>query len=124
MDLNHDGHALPVFTAKGVNFSYNNQEALKGIDLTVRAGERIAILGANGSGKSTTIRMILDILKPDSGAIRVLGGPLTEATKDHVGYLPEERGLYKKMKVLDHLVFLGQLKGNVQGLILGNCAQY
>ncbi|MGE5265663.1 MAG: energy-coupling factor ABC transporter ATP-binding protein [Acidobacteriota bacterium] len=78
MDLNHNGHELPVFTAKGVNFSYNSQEALKGIDLTVRAGERIAILGANGSGKSTLLKILDALYFPTSGEVCAFGEPLTE----------------------------------------------
>jgi ABC-2 type transport system ATP-binding protein len=68
-------------------------------------------LGPNGAGKTTTIRMILDILKPDTGSISVLGGPITAKTKDRIGYLPEERGLYRNVPVIDVLIYLGQLKG-------------
>ncbi len=77
----------------------------------VHYGEIFALLGPNGAGKTTTIRMVLDILKPDTGTISVLGGPLTQATKDRIGYLPEERGLYRNVSVLDCLTYLGTLKG-------------
>jgi ABC-2 type transport system ATP-binding protein len=69
------------------------------------------LLGPNGAGKTSTIRMIIGIIVPDAGQISVFGQPLSRAHLDQFGYLPEERGLYKKMKVLEHLVFLGQLKG-------------
>jgi ABC-2 type transport system ATP-binding protein len=69
------------------------------------------MLGPNGAGKSTTMRMILDILKPDSGKIEVLGGPLNDRSKDRIGYLPEERGLYRNVKVVDMMAYLGELKG-------------
>ncbi|MCB0120687.1 MAG: ATP-binding cassette domain-containing protein, partial [Caldilineaceae bacterium] len=85
--------------------------AVNQLELTVQAGEVFGFLGHNGAGKTTTIRMILDIIKPTSGQISVLGGPMSEATKAQIGYLPEERGLYENMTLLDTLLFLGQLKG-------------
>jgi ABC-2 type transport system ATP-binding protein len=81
------------------------------LSFTVGAGEIFGLLGPNGAGKTTTIRMILDIIKPNGGQVSVLGGPMTEDKKSHIGYLPEERGLYEDMTVLDTLLFLGQLKG-------------
>jgi ABC-2 type transport system ATP-binding protein len=82
-------------------------------DLTfdVYRGEVFALLGPNGAGKSTTIRMILGILKPDKGSIAVLGDKLTDATKDKIGYLPEERGLYRNVRVIEMMTYLGTLKG-------------
>ncbi|MCU0476039.1 MAG: ATP-binding cassette domain-containing protein, partial [Anaerolineae bacterium] len=77
----------------------------------VRQGEIFAMLGPNGAGKSTTMRMILDIIKPDAGSIRVLGGQMTDAIKDRIGYLPEERGLYRNVKLGEMMSYLGQLKG-------------
>ena len=85
--------------------------AVDGISFTVRPGEIFGLLGPNGAGKTTTIRMILDIIKPDGGQIGVLGGPMNEAKKARIGYLPEERGLYEDMTLLEVLLFLGQLKG-------------
>jgi ABC-2 type transport system ATP-binding protein len=81
------------------------------MSFTVERGEIFAMIGPNGAGKSTTIRMILDILKPDKGTIAVLGGNLNEERKNKIGYLPEERGLYKNVPVLQMLTYLGQLKG-------------
>jgi ABC-2 type transport system ATP-binding protein len=81
------------------------------LTLDVPAGAIYGFIGPNGSGKTTTIRMILDILAPDSGTIQVLGRPSRSAVRDEVGYLPEERGLYKRMSVRQVLRYYGQLKG-------------
>lgn len=96
---------------ENVTKNYGNFRAVNNISFEVNRGEIFAILGPNGSGKTTTIRMVLDILRPDSGTISVLGGPLTDATKDRLGYLPEERGLYRDAPVLEVMVYLGTLKG-------------
>lgn len=101
-------HAISV---QHVTKRYGNFTAVDDLSFDVRPGEIFAMLGPNGAGKTTTIRMILDILKPDAGAIHVLGGPITEATKERIGYLPEERGLYRNVPVIDVLTYLGQLKG-------------
>ncbi|GAB4410260.1 MAG: ATP-binding cassette domain-containing protein [Anaerolineae bacterium] len=100
-----------AISVRGVSKKYGNITAVDNLSFDVRRGEIFAMLGPNGAGKTTTIRMILDILKPDTGTIEVLGGPITEATKARIGYLPEERGLYHNVRVLDMLVYLGQLKG-------------
>jgi len=91
--------------------SYGEHQAVKDMSFDVHEGEIFAMMGPNGAGKSTTIRMILDIIKPDAGKIEVLGGTLTDATKDRIGYLPEERGLYKNVPIGQLLGYLGQLKG-------------
>src|SRR5690606_23893031 len=90
---------------------YGSFRAVHDLSFEVYSGEIFAMLGPNGSGKTTTIRMILDILKPDTGTITVLGGPLTQATLNRIGYLPEERGLYRNVRVLDVMTYLGRLKG-------------
>lgn len=90
---------------------YGQKVAVDDMSFEVRRGEIFSMLGPNGAGKTSTIRMILDITKPDSGRIAVLGGPFTEATKDRIGYLPEERGLYKNVKLVEMLGYLGSLKG-------------
>ncbi len=100
-----------AIAVRGVTKKYGDFTAVDNLSFEVRRGEIFAMLGPNGAGKTTTIRMILDILKPDAGHIEVLGGPITEATKARIGYLPEERGLYHNVRVLDMLVYLGQLKG-------------
>jgi ABC-2 type transport system ATP-binding protein len=94
-----------------ISKNFATTRAVDDLSFQVRSGEIFAMLGPNGAGKTTTIRMALDILKPDQGSISVLGGPLTQATKDRIGYLPEERGLYRSITVLDCLTYLGTLKG-------------
>jgi ABC-2 type transport system ATP-binding protein len=96
---------------KGVRKCYDEFVAVDDLSLSVRAGGIYGLLGPNGAGKTSTIRMIMGITMPDAGQITVFGEPLARAHMDQFGYLPEERGLYKKMKVIEHLVFLGQLKG-------------
>ena len=90
---------------------YGDFTAVDDLTFDVQCGEIFAMLGPNGAGKTTTLRMILDILKPDTGGIDVLGAPISDRTKERIGYMPEERGLYRNVPVLDVLVYLGQLKG-------------
>lgn len=89
---------------------YDDVTAVDDLSFEVYEGEIFGLLGPNGSGKTTTIRTIMDIFKPDSGAVRVLGGPPGES-RENVGYLPEERGLYDNLKVTEVLVYLARLKG-------------
>jgi ABC-2 type transport system ATP-binding protein len=84
--------------------------AVNDLSLAVRAGRIYGLLGPNGAGKTTTIRMIVNITAPDSGQITVFGKQITPELQDRIGYLPEERGLYKKMKVGDQLKFFAELK--------------
>lgn len=97
-----------------VRKQYNGVTAVHDLSFEVYAGEVFGLLGPNGAGKSTTIRMLMDIIKPDSGSIHILGQPLSDALKDRIGYLPEERGLYRNARVLETLVYMGQLKGMSQ----------
>lgn len=90
---------------------YASVKAVDGVSFAVGTGEIFGLLGPNGAGKTTTIRTLMDIIKPDSGAVRLFGQPLTESAKGRIGYLPEERGLYKNYGLLENLVFLGSLKG-------------
>lgn len=101
-------HAIRVHN---VTKRYGNFTAVDALSFEVAAGEIFALLGPNGAGKTTMIRMILDILRPDEGEIAVFGGPMTEQSKQRIGYLPEERGLYRNVSVLEVLMYLGQLKG-------------
>ena len=91
--------------------SYGDFVAVNGLSLEVKQGTIFGLLGPNGAGKSTTIRMIVNITMPDSGEIRLFGQPMSAQLQEKVGYLPEDRGLYKKMKVGDQLVFFAELKG-------------
>jgi ABC-2 type transport system ATP-binding protein len=90
---------------------YGETRAVDHVSITVPAGTIYGFLGPNGAGKTSTIRMLMRIILPDEGTIRVLGDDLAKANLDRVGYLPEERGLYKKMRVGDQLVFFGLLRG-------------
>lgn len=96
---------------QNVRKCYDEFVAVADLTLSIQPGGIYGLLGPNGAGKTSTIRMIMGITIPDAGRITVFGEPLSRTHMDRFGYLPEERGLYKKMKVLDHLVFLGQLKG-------------
>ena len=91
--------------------SYGDFVAVNSLSLEVKQGTIFGLLGPNGAGKSTTIRMIVNITMPDSGEIRLFGQPMSAQLQEKVGYLPEDRGLYKKMKVGDQLVFFAELKG-------------
>ena len=102
----------PAVRIEEVRKSFGSVKAIDGLSLDIPEGSVFGLLGPNGAGKSTTIRMILDIYRPDSGEIRVFGRPAGAAVRAEIGYLPEERGLYRKMKILDILEFLGALKGN------------
>jgi ABC-2 type transport system ATP-binding protein len=104
-----------AITVYNVTKTYGNFTAVDDLSFEVRRGEIFSMLGPNGAGKTTSIRMILDILKPDSGAIEVLGAPISDKIKDRIGYLPEERGLYRNVPVIDVLTYLGQLKGLSRG---------
>jgi ABC-2 type transport system ATP-binding protein len=94
-----------------VSKKYATVQAVDDLSFRVGRGEIFGLLGPNGAGKTTTIRMILDIIKPSAGQISVLGGPMNAEKQSRIGYLPEERGLYDDMTVMDVLLFLGQLKG-------------
>jgi ABC-2 type transport system ATP-binding protein len=95
---------------EGVTKAFGRFKAVDGLSLRVPKGSMFGLLGPNGAGKTTTIRMIMSITAPDSGSIKVLGHPMDRATQNRIGYLPEERGLYRKMKVIDHLYFLAAIK--------------
>ncbi len=90
---------------------FDGKRAVDNISITLKRGEILGLLGPNGAGKTTTIRMIMNIIAPDSGEIKILGEKFNEKLKDRIGYLPEERGLYRKMKVSETLQFFGRLKG-------------
>ncbi len=91
--------------------SFADRIVVNDVSFSVSQGEVFGLIGPNGAGKTTTIRMMMDIIKPDSGDVTILGEKLSEATKNKLGYLPEERGLYRKMRVLDSIIYLASLKG-------------
>jgi len=91
--------------------SFADKLAVNDLSFSVAQGEIFGLIGPNGAGKTTTIRMMMDIIKPDSGEVTIFGEKLGEAIKNKLGYLPEERGLYKKLRVLESIIYLASLKG-------------
>jgi len=102
---------MDALVLEGVTKRFDMLTAVDNLSLAIREGAVFGLLGPNGAGKTTTLRMIMRVLIPDEGSIRVLGEPVSDRTQDLVGYLPEERGLYNRMKVREVLRFLGALKG-------------
>ena len=102
---------MPTLSFSHLRKTYATTIASDDVTFEVHSGEVFGLLGPNGAGKSTLIRMLMDIIAPDSGAILLDGRPVTPADRDRIGYLPEERGLYRKEKVLDVLIYFGMLKG-------------
>ncbi len=100
----------PAIEIDDVSKVFGKFPAVDSLSFRVPRGVVFGLLGPNGAGKTTTIRMIMNITAPDSGEIRVLGRSMTRETQNAIGYLPEERGLYRKMNVLDHLLFLAAIK--------------
>jgi len=101
----------PTLELRDLRKAYRNVVAVDGVSLTVPPGTIYGLLGPNGAGKTTTIRMTMDIIAPDTGEVLFNGQPRRRADLERIGYLPEERGLYRKMTLHDHLVFLGELNG-------------
>ena len=98
-------------SVEGVSKTFGEHQALDAIDLSIPTGALYGVVGPNGAGKSTTLRMILDIIRPDRGTITVFGQRSDQIAKGEIGYLPEERGLYRKMKVTEVVAYFGQLRG-------------
>ncbi|NJD60045.1 MAG: sodium ABC transporter [Anaerolineales bacterium] len=102
---------MPAVELSHISKSFGTLKAVDDVSFDVEKGEIFGLLGPNGAGKTTAIRVLLDIFKPDSGEVSILGGPMTESKKDHIGYMPEERGLYQDIPLDRCLVYLGTLKG-------------
>jgi ABC-2 type transport system ATP-binding protein len=102
---------MSTVEVSNVTKSFGQVRAVDGVSFDVRQGEIFGLLGPNGAGKTTTIRLMLDIFKPDSGTVSILDGPMTEAKKNRIGYMPEERGLYQDLTLENCLVYLATLKG-------------
>src|SRR5260370_22347272 len=98
-------------TVEHIDKSFGQLHVFKDLSMEVKEGSIFGFLGANGAGKTTTMRMILDIIRPDSGSITWNGKDMRDIPRHNLGYLPEERGLYPKVKVEDQLVFLARLNG-------------
>ena len=101
---------MDVLEIENVTKTFGDFTAVDSISLSIRKGSIFGLIGPNGAGKTTTIRMIMNIIAPDSGNIKILGRENNRMITDQIGYLPEERGLYKKMKVKELLLFLAELK--------------
>jgi len=100
-----------ILAVRNVVKTFGSVRAVDGVSFNVRQGTITGLLGRNGAGKTTTIRMITGIFMPDSGSIEWLGASTAAEFRDRIGYLPEERGLYKQMKIVELLLFLAEIKG-------------
>jgi ABC-2 type transport system ATP-binding protein len=101
----------PLVQLDHVSKAYEQKVAVRDLSLRIEAGTMFGLLGPNGAGKTSTIRMMVGITVPDSGTVSLFGQTFTREGLKKVGYLPEERGLYRKMKVMDQIIFMGQLHG-------------
>jgi ABC-2 type transport system ATP-binding protein len=102
---------MTALSLKAIRKSFGEKQAVRGLDLEVPAGSMFGLLGPNGAGKTTTIRIALDVFRPDEGSVRVMGLAPSPAASARVGYMPEERGIYTKMRVGDLLLFMAAIKG-------------
>ena len=102
---------MPAVEVNHIVKAYADKAAVDDLSFSVAQGEIFGLIGPNGAGKTTTIRMMMDIIKPDSGDVTIFGEKLSETSKNRLGYLPEERGLYRKLTVMDSIVYLASLKG-------------
>ena len=100
----------PILHLRDLVKDFSGKRAVDHVSLTLSRGQILGLLGPNGAGKTTIIRMIMNIIAPDDGSILIMGQHFSEPLKDRIGYLPEERGLYRKMKVIEILDFFGRLK--------------
>ncbi|MDZ7680721.1 MAG: ATP-binding cassette domain-containing protein [Fodinibius sp.] len=102
---------MAVIEVHNINKSFGDTQAVRDVSFSVPSGRIFGLLGPNGAGKTTAIRIINHILIADSGSVTINGHPVSPKTQSMIGYMPEERGLYKKMKVGEQLIYLAQLKG-------------
>jgi ABC-2 type transport system ATP-binding protein len=102
---------MQALKVESVSKTYDSFKAVDNVSFSIEEGRMFGLLGPNGAGKTTTMRMIMNIIIPDSGKIFLFDETFKEEHKDIIGYLPEERGLYPKMKLIDHLQFFGEMKG-------------
>jgi ABC-2 type transport system ATP-binding protein len=102
---------MAIVELEGISKSYDKKVAVEQLSFRIEPGTMFGLLGPNGSGKTSSIRMMIGITRPDAGTVKLFGKPFERQSLERVGYLPEERGLYKKMHVLDQLIFLGELHG-------------
>ena len=100
-----------MLEVQAVSRSFGDRKVLDDVSFAVRGGRMTGFVGGNGAGKTTTMRVILGVLQPDSGVVQLDGSPITASDRTRIGYMPEERGLYPKMKVHEQIVYLGRLHG-------------
>ncbi len=103
--------STPAVVVEHLSKAFGDTQAVEDVSFEARWGEVFGLLGPNGAGKTTAIRMMLDIFRPDSGRVEILGSSPDRVSKNRIGYLPEERGLYKDIPLEQVLVFLAALKG-------------
>lgn len=102
---------MTAVKVNNIHKSYNGKPAVIDLTFSANPGELLGLIGPNGAGKSTTIKILLDFMKPDSGEVSIFGKPMNEALKNEIGYLPEERGLYKRLSAMDQILYFSSLKG-------------
>src|ERR1700723_3803957 len=102
---------MPIVELHNIRKAFDTKVAVEGLSLNIEPGSMFGLLGPNGSGKTSSIRMMIGMTVPDAGSVNLFGQPFNRGHLTRVGYLPEERGLYKKMKVMEQLIFLGELHG-------------
>ncbi len=109
---------MPTVEISHISKSFGSLKAVNDVSFEVEKGEIFGLLGPTGAGKTTAIRILLDIFKPEQGSVSILGGPMTESKKDRIGYMPEERGMYQDIPLERCLVYLASLKGIAPDLAL------
>ena len=102
---------MPIAESRGIWKRFGDRDVVQDVSFSVDAGEVLGVVGPNGAGKTTTMRMLLDIIRPDQGDVLIFGEPFDHAHRAMLGYLPEERGLYRDLRVGETLEYLGALKG-------------
>jgi len=102
---------MAAVKVSNIRKSYNGKPAVIDLTFSAKPGELLGLIGPNGAGKSTTIKILLDFMKPDSGDVSIFGKPMNESLKNDIGYLPEERGLYKRLSAIDQILYFSSLKG-------------
>ena len=112
-----------VLQLKDIRKSFGNNEVLKGINISAESGKALGLLGRNGAGKTTSIRILMGVFNADSGDVLIDGKPI-DRKKVKIGYLPEERGLYPKKKIIDQLVYFAELKGMSETDAVKSCDKW
>ncbi len=115
---------MPAVELTHITKSFGPVRAVDDVSFSIEKGDLFGLLGPNGAGKTTAIRCMLDIFRPDSGSVAILGGPMSEAKKDLIGYMPEERGLYQDIPLERCLAYIGSLKGLTESEVKQRAGEY